>query len=74
MTPFEAVFDQKDNDGICVGSQETDEFIDEEKVEYMLRTDNGTDSQTDTETDSQTETETDSQTQTETDSKTVYLS
>jgi hypothetical protein len=65
MTAFEAVFDQKDNDGICVGSQKTDEFIDEEKVEYMLRTDNGTDSQTDTETDSQTETETDS--------KTVYL-
>ena len=74
------------NDGICVGLQETDEFIDEEKVEYMFDTDrdlqtgvwtdNGTDSQTETETvyftetDSQTETETDSQTETETDSQT----
>ena len=68
MTPFEAVFGQKTNDGICVGLQETDEFIDEEKVAYMFDTDrdlqtgvwtdNGTDSQTDTETDSQTETET----------------
>jgi hypothetical protein len=65
---------------MCVGSQETDEFINEEKVEYMfdtdgdlqtgVRTDNGTDSQTDTETDSQTETETDSHTETETDSQT----
>ena len=54
MTPLEAVFGQKANDGICVGSQETDEFIDEEKVEYIfdtdgdlqtgVRTDNGTDS------------------------------
>jgi hypothetical protein len=44
----------KANDGICVGSQETDEFIDEEKVEYMfdtegdlqtgVQTDNGIDS------------------------------
>jgi hypothetical protein len=48
----------------------TDEFIDEEKVEYMfvtegdlqtgVQTDNGIDSLSDTETDSQTETETDS--------------
>ena len=70
-TPLEAVFGQKANDGICVGSQETDEFIDEEKVEYMfdtegdlqtgVQTDNGIDSLSDTETDSQTETETDSQ-------------
>lgn len=37
-TPLEAVFGQKANDGICVGSQETDEFIDEEKVEYMFDT------------------------------------
>jgi len=54
MTPFEAVFGLKANDGICLGSQETDEFIDGEKVEYMFdtdgdlqtgaRTDNGTDS------------------------------
>jgi hypothetical protein len=46
----------------------TDEFIDEEKVEYMfdtegdlqtgVQTDNGIDSLSDTETDSQTETET----------------
>ena len=80
MTPFEAVFGQTANDGICVGSQETDEFIDEEKVEYMfdtdgdlqtgVRTDNWTDSQTDTETYSQIETETDSQTETETNSQT----
>ena len=86
MTPFETVFGQKTNDGICVGLQETDEFIDEEKVEYMFDTDrdlqtgvwtdNGTDSQTETETvyftetDSQTEAETDSQTETETDSQT----
>jgi hypothetical protein len=56
MTPFETVFGQKTNDGICVGLQETDE----EKVEYMFDTDrdlqtgvwtdNGTDSQTETET------------------------
>ena len=69
MTPFEAVFGQKANDGICVGSQETDEFIDEEKVEYIfdtdgdlqtgVRTDNGTDSQTETDTKSQTEIEMD---------------
>ncbi|CAC5383216.1 unnamed protein product [Mytilus coruscus] len=39
MTPFEAVFGQKANDGICVGSQETDEFTDEEKVECMFETD-----------------------------------
>ena len=62
---------KKTNDGICVGLQETDEFIDEEKVEYMfdtegdlqtgVQTDNGIDSLSDTETDSQTETETDSQ-------------
>jgi hypothetical protein len=73
-------FGQKANGNMCVGSQETDEFINEEKVEYMfdtdgdlqtgVRTDNGTDSQTDTETDSQTETETDSHTETETDSQT----
>ena len=54
MTPFEAVFGQKANDGIYVGSQETEEFIDEEKVEYMfdtegdlqtgVQTDNGIDS------------------------------
>jgi hypothetical protein len=36
MTPFEAVFGQKANDNMCVGSQETDEFINEEKVEYMF--------------------------------------
>ena len=69
MTPFEAVFGQKANDGICVGSQETDKFIDEEKVEYIfdtdgdlqtgVRTDNGTDSQTETDTKSQTEIEMD---------------
>jgi hypothetical protein len=50
MTPFETVFGQKTNDGICVGLQETDE----EKVEYMfdtegdlqtgVQTDNGIDS------------------------------
>ena len=80
MTPFEAVFGQTANDGICVGSQETDEFIDEEKVEYMFDTDrdlqtgvwtdNGTDSQTETETNSQTEIETDSHTDEQTGSQT----
>ena len=79
MTPFEAVFGQKTNDGIYVGSQEIDEFIDEEKVEYMfdtegdlqtgVRTDNVTDTETDTQSNSQKETETDSQTETETDSQ-----
>jgi hypothetical protein len=39
IIPFEVVFGQKANDGICVGSQETDEFIDEEKIEYMFDTD-----------------------------------
>ncbi|CAG2239394.1 unnamed protein product [Mytilus edulis] len=80
MTPFEAVFGQKANDGICVGSQETDEFIDEENIEYMIegegdvmtdgQTENETDSQKENETDSQTENETDSQTEAETDSQT----
>jgi hypothetical protein len=36
MTPFEAVYGQKVNDEICVGSQETDEFIDKDKVDYMF--------------------------------------
>ncbi|CAG2227606.1 unnamed protein product [Mytilus edulis] len=80
MTPFEAVFGQKANDGICVGSQETDEFIDEENIEYMIeaegdvmtdgQTENETDSQTENKTDSQTENKTDSQTENETDSQT----
>ncbi|CAC5395969.1 HEXA_B [Mytilus coruscus] len=75
-----AVFGQKANNDMCVGSQETDEFIDDEKVEYMFETDgdlmtgahtdNETDSQTENETDSQAENETDSQTENETDSQT----
>ncbi|XP_071123399.1 SCAN domain-containing protein 3-like [Mytilus edulis] len=52
MTPFEAVFGQKANDGICVGSQETDEFIDEENIEYMIE------GEGDVMTDGQTENET----------------
>ncbi|XP_071170909.1 SCAN domain-containing protein 3-like [Mytilus edulis] len=72
MTPFEAVFGQKANDGICVGSQETDEFIDKENIEYMIEAEGDviTDGQTENETDSQTENETDSQTENKTDSQT----
>ncbi|CAC5424457.1 unnamed protein product [Mytilus coruscus] len=71
MTPFEAVFGQKANDGICVGLQATDEFIDEKTVEYMFETDGDlmTCAQTENETDSQTENKTDSQTENETDSQ-----
>ncbi|CAG2232675.1 unnamed protein product [Mytilus edulis] len=80
MTPFDAVFGKKANDGFWVGSQETDEFIDEENVEYMFETEgdvmtdgqtkNETDSQKENETNSQTENETDLQTENETDSQT----
>jgi hypothetical protein len=33
MTPYEAVYGQKANDGILVGTNDVSEFIDEDQIE-----------------------------------------
>jgi hypothetical protein len=82
MTPFEAVFGQTANDGICVGSQETgfSAFLKPTVCEeshalvplnpvFDTEGDLQTGVQTDNGIDSLSDTETDSQTETETDSQ-----
>ena len=52
MTPYEAVYGQKANDGILVGANAVSEFIDEDQIEYLYENDSQTDIVA--ETDSQT--------------------
>jgi hypothetical protein len=68
MTPYEAVYGQKANDGILVGANAVSEFIDEDQIEYLYENDSQTDIVA--ETDSQTPSQSDSQTDSATDSQT----
>jgi hypothetical protein len=43
MTPYEAVYGQKANDGILVGANAVSEFIDEDQIEYLYENDSQTD-------------------------------
>jgi hypothetical protein len=75
MTPYEAVYGQKANDGILVGANAVSEFIDEDQIEYLYENDSQTDivAETDSQTPSQSDSQTDSQTDSATDSQTESL-
>ena len=69
MTPYEAVYGQKSNDGILIGANAVSEFIDDQ-IEYLYENDSQTDivAETDSQTHSQPDWHTDSQTDSATDS------
>ncbi|CAG2242730.1 unnamed protein product [Mytilus edulis] len=55
VTPYEAVFGQKANDGVFVGTNATDEFINEEAIEMFISEDIPTDIDSQTDIDLQTD-------------------
>ncbi|XP_071131745.1 KRAB-A domain-containing protein 2-like [Mytilus edulis] len=55
VTPYEAVFGQKANDGVFVGTNATDEFINKEAIEMFISEDIPTDIDSQTDNDSQTD-------------------